>query len=89
MILNFLFHNAFAIILFLGTILIGYGYYKSKIEGMMEEHREVRNMVLRIVELEKFQAVQQLTNMHRDEQWKDLVDWLKNLEKKLDEALKR
>ena len=89
MILEFLIKNAFSLILFGGTILIGYGYYKSKIEDLIKGQEKVGDMVERLVSLEKFQAVQENTNSHNVQQWTDMVDWLKSLEKKLDEALKR
>ena len=86
---DFLVKNAFALILFCGTILIGYGYYKSKIEDLIESGEKVDDMVNRLVDLEKFQAVQDNTNSHNVKKWDELTDWLKSLEKKLDEALKR
>lgn len=87
--MNFLIEHSISIILSCGTILIGYGYYKSKIEDLIEKSKVVDDMVNRVVELEKFQAVQQNTNAHELQQWHDMVEWLKSLEKKLDEALKR
>ncbi len=89
MILDFLAKNALALILFCGTLLISYGYYKAKIEDLIKQEKKVDEMAKKIVDIEKFQAVQETTNSHYTEQWKEIVDWMKNLESKLDKALQR